>query len=677
MARSRIYEFSVFRFDTDTGELTRNGWKIRIPNQVSQVLAILLDHAGVLVTREEIRQLLWPEGTFLDYDSAINRAISQLRTVLRDNSRTPKFIETIPKRGYRFVGEIGVQSAVVAKGGTTVCETESCKGADECVEGAVPTPADPAIAPTHPSNAALAQIADTPQRLRRLAIISRLYPFRWRIWVLVTTIAIVLGAIGLVWNTRRKIPPPGYIYVGIAPFEVAGPDAEKLAESFRLDLTDAVAQLPGVQVRAAQAFPRGKGDNANISALAQMLHLDVLLMGDFKIEGKNCDLQFELVRGRDFAHLASFRYSGTKDDLATFRNRIQRELYTRLELTRYASQPAQVRATAPRAYEAYLRARYYLSQQTDESLHKAVEQFGRAVAADASFAKAWAGMAHAHAVMADHGVRRRDDSYHTAKELATRAIQMDASLAEARAVLGWVAFRLEWNFRDAERELRRAVELDPSQASYHIWLAVILCVQGRFHESFEQIDRARAADPFWPSTYLAEAFVASSARQNARMIDAAQALVKMLPEWPLAHLELAWALWYAGRHEEAIAEWRHMALLEHDTARMELEDRGLSAFRRGGVPAYAKIRLDGLSRGAGWAHAENEFVAAEWYAYAGEADRAVAALEDMVAHREPDVLQMAVNPAYVSLHQDSRFLTLLSRVGLSLPSSYPQTVSHD
>jgi tetratricopeptide (TPR) repeat protein len=171
---------------------------------------------------------------------------------------------------------------------------------------------------------------------------------------------------------------------------------------------------------------------------------------------------------------------------------------------------------------------------------------------------------------------------------------------------------------------------------------------------------------------MTEIFLAGAARQYPRSIGAGKKLIALMPGWSLAYDQMGLTQWYAGRHEEAIDSWRKMAMLEKDTARLKLEDRGLEAFRRGGVAAYARLRIEAAKSGVHWAHAENDFDLAEWYVYAGLREQALQALETKVARHDPGALQIAINPPFDGLHQDLRFLALLSRVGLTLPRSYPK-----
>lgn len=651
----RSFTFSALVFDAESGELTRNGVKLRVPEQTARVLTILLERAGTVVTREELRRLLWPSGEFLDYDHSINNSISQLRDVLRDDSRTPRFIETIPKRGYRFLAEVRTLSV------PSVEDSQDLDSAARRVEAAV-VDAPPIDAPSEGNS----------QSEPRAEVRGREVWNIWRRKWLLASACVLLTTLGALYFWGRSKSTPTHaadIYVGIAPFEPAGPDAEQLAESFRLDLTDAVSQLPSVQVRAAHSFPIGKRDDAGIPALAHNLQIDTVLFGKFTVEGNDCLIQFELVRGRDAIHLASLQYRGTKAELSAIRDKAQRDIFTRLNLASNTERPAHGNTENPRAYESYLRARYHLSLWTDDSLLKALQEFETASSEDPNFAKAYAGTASTYFVLAQHEAKPKLESYRKAREFAEKAVHMDSSLAEGHAMLGQIALNQDWNFALAEKELRQAVELEPNQAIYHLWFSVLLCVQGRFEESLHQIDLAHAADSFWPPVYMTEIFLAGAARQYPRSIDAGKKLIAFMPDWPLAYDQLGLTLWYSGRHTDAIESWRKMALLEKDAARLDLENRGLEALRRGGVPAYAQVRLDAAKSGAHWAHAENDFDLAEWYVYAGLREKALLALEAKVARHDPSSLQIAINPPYDDLHQDPRFLALLARIGVSLPSA--------
>jgi len=449
--------------------------------------------------------------------------------------------------------------------------------------------------------------------------------------------------------------------------EASGPGAEQLAESFRLDLADALSQLPRIQVRADHSFSDARQDAASVRNLAQTLQLDDLLYGKLSLDDTgHCTLELELVRGRDAVHLASFRYAGTVQQLASIRDQVQRDVFARLEMSAQTGNRMPGSTENPVAYEDYLQARSGLLMPTNDSLRKALRGFQSAVAADPGFAKAWSGMATAYVLEAEHSVAPKDASYSQAKMAARKAVQLDPMQAEAHATLGFVAFRQDWDSATAERELREAVTIEPNQAVHHVMFALLLGNTSRFHEAFEQIEMARADDPLWPPVYLTEMYLASCAGLNSKAIGIAQKLIALMPGWPLAYDQRGWAYWYAGRYAEAINDWHTMAFLEKDAARLHLEDQGLTAFRRGGVRAYARLRLAAIHSNTQWAH-PNDFLPAEWSLKAGDRSAAFRDIQEMVAKRDPDSLELAVSPAFEDLRGDPAFLALLRHAGLPLP----------
>ncbi len=201
------------------------------------------------------------------------------------------------------------------------------------------------------------------------------------------------------------------------------------------------------------------------------------------------------------------------DDLSSIRDRVQREVFARLDLVRYATHAVSPPSTDPRAYEQYLRGRFDLLQQTNESLTRAIDEFTTVTSIDPHFAKAYSGMANAYVTLADHDGLPVQEGYSHAMVLARKAIGMDPENAEGHALLGYASLNTDSNLDLAEKEIRRAIELEPNTARYHLWLAVLFAEEARFDEGYHQIDLARAADPFWPVISVPEAFYS---RRRAR-----------------------------------------------------------------------------------------------------------------------------------------------------------------
>ena len=692
--KSSRFTFSVFTFDAAAGVLKRNDHYLRVPPQTLVLLTALLEHAGAVVSREDLRQLLWPDGEFIDYDHAINRAVNFLRTVLRDNPKKPQFIETLPKRGYRFIGEVSClpgeaepstelarQSAQQDSGLVHGDETGGA-GAIELAHGPfgellTPGPGDFAASETVASHSDFVFLEETyasPHRHRRFAGVLASIRRAPSVYALGVGILAVL-AVALVVSRHNKIPSSDGLTIGIVPFETTGAAAGQIAQSFRMDLIDTLSQLPALQVRATHSLGNVMKDDASLKATAKSLNLDLLLLGSYTIEDDRCVLRLELVRGRDAAHLGSFQYTGSLQEMAAIRDKAQRDIYSGLQLTGGSAPPIAGSTLNQEAYLDYLQARGLASVGTAAAQNDALADYKDAITLDPTFARAYAGMASVYLGMA--GAVDRADNVGQAKQMAEKAERVNPLVAEAHTVLGVIAIRDEWNAARGEAELRRAVELEPNDAANHGWLAELLADEGHEEQALHEVDVARAIDPMWAHINAIDTFVSGAAHQYDREVDAARRNVAMAPNSSRAHDQLAWTLFDAGRYEESIGEWRATAVIDKDKARIALEDRGLAEFRRGGAPAYAAVRISAIEE-----HPEattfhpHDFVPEEWYAFVGDRDHAIAALQQTIDRHDPSALDLAVNPMLDNLHRDPRFLSLLSRVGLSLPSSdSPATIT--
>jgi len=663
------FSFLGFAFDTRSCVLTRNGHYLRTPRQTALLLGILIEQAGAVVTREEIQNRLWPDGEFVDYEHSINRNINKLRLILRDNSQKSRFIRTFPKRGYCFIAPV------------VPLEDEEVSAALLSLE-AEPAPLTEPHSEETPSAAGKALQIEAPQSdspptaeipsLRRLPAWASSSRLRWGAGLAVA--ATLLAACLAIFNTTRHKPPenPNTIYLGVAPFEEQGDGANRIGESFRLDLMDTLSQLPSVQLRASHSLENIKHDDASIRALYGQMHLDLLLLGKFIEHGNNCSLQFELVRVSDAVHLASFQYYGSQDELATIRDKVQRDIFATLSVTHTSVQVMRGSTDNSQAYDAYLRARKQAYYRTVESLKESVKEYKVAIAYDPAFARAYAGMATAY--LGKYGFTDSIDDLSLAKIAAQKALQLDSELAEAHAVLGINAFRRDWDFSQGERELRYALELEPHQAAYHGWLAQLLVIEGRFDEGLHEVDLAHADDPLWPQVYNIEVAIAAESRNFPRAIDAAQRVVELTPESSYSRNRLAWTFFAARRYDEAIEQWRIMAAMDKDKDRAALEEAGLSAYRKGGVAAYAQVRLDAIVHGhpPGVDRHPNDFIPAEWYAFLRDNDHAITELDKTVAQHDAGSLDLPINSMFDNLHRDPRFLALLARVGLKLPPTTTQ-----
>ena len=658
-----VFRFSEFVFDAATGTLTRKNREEQLPEQTARLLQVLLERSSTLVTREEIERALWPEETYADHDQGINVAINRLRQILRDNPRNPQFLRTIPKRGYSFCGEV----EVLLRGAAEPVPVEEPPGL-QLLE--LQEPADvalvlaPDLAPDPCQDLVASESEPPPTVPKHPAARQARSPARW--WVLGLSALAVLLLAGLALK-KWKGPPrtaEHTVRLGIAPLRSANdPQAREAAESFRLELSDAIARLPGVQVPAAAAFV--SSDAADIPRTAQRLSLDNLLLGSLSKQGDQYDLKFELVRPADATHLGSFEYSGPRNEFPAICDRLQQDVFHYMRVHATSLQVSKGSTNDPQAYEAYLQGNYHMLERNPDSLRRSITDFTRATTLDPDFAASYAGMAAAYLRLSEYDTDPRNGLLAKAEELARQAVKLDPLLARAHAVLGATEYKHDKNFAGGEAELREAIRIDPAEAAYRNWFSVLLVEEGRFDEAIEQLDVARGRAPFWPSVYAMEGLVGVYARRDAFAIKAARHYVDLLPSLPIAHNTMAWVYFDTRHYEEAIGEWRQMALLQGDPARVRLEERGLALFRSKGIRAYAELRLSAI--GEMGPRQVNDFNPAEWSACAGRREQALDQLDRLSTANDPFILHVGVDPLFDSFHRDPRFIAILARSGVTVP----------
>jgi len=661
MHKLELVSFLDFKFDPSCGDLLRGGKRLRIPKQTSRLLGIFLERPGTVVTRAELQELLWPEGEFLDHEHAINRVVTDLRAVFRDNPKNPRYIETVHKRGYRFLPQI-----VVVPAATPALNPYPDAVPDPAASGVEILRAEPPPPFSSP-------VSKSPQQTITLPALHISEPplrqYRWLLAGAAALLIVVVAlTVGLYWHRHRPpVVESNVVSLGIAPFQSEGPGAEEMGESFRLDLADALAQLPVVQIRAMNSLNNISRDDNGIRTISEQLHLDMFLLGTLRVQGDHCIFRFELVRGRDSLHLASFQYEGSKDELAGIRDKLQRDIFLSLQGKGKSMQAIRGSTNDSQAYADYLQGRELTRLRDPTALNQALAHYQAAIQRDPKFAEAYAGMASTH--LAIRYFSKPEENQNAARQLAQQALQLDPQLAEAHAVLGDVALRSAWDFALGERELRRAIELDPHKSTYHAWLASLLVYEGRFDEALSEMDRAVADDPLWPLVYSMATYVAGMAHDNNQAIAFSLKYLSLVPDSPESHNQLGWAYFCAKRYDEALSEWGRMAEMDKDPARIALEERGREAYHRAGIQAYALLRLQAIERHAPeTTRRGNDFDPAEWYAFTGQRDKAIASLQHVVADHDGGAVLLAVNPMLDSLHDDPRFQSLLHQVGLTLPS---------
>jgi TolB-like protein/DNA-binding winged helix-turn-helix (wHTH) protein/Tfp pilus assembly protein PilF len=453
----RVLRFGVFELDRRSGELRREGLRVRLQEQPLRVLEALLAEPGEPVTREALRQRLWPDDTFVDFDNGLNRAINRLRAALGDEAGNPRFIETLERRGYRFIAPVGAPEAK-------------------------PSERPPAAADT----------GSPPPRGRRRA--------RWLGGVGALALAAVLIALGQA--RRRTANPTDHEPIrSLAVLPLANLSGDSTQDYFSDGMTDAIitnlASLPALQVISRQSVMRYKGSAKPVPEIARELGVEGVVEGSVVRSGGRVRISAQLIHAPTDRHLWAQSYERQLEDVLALQGELSRAIAEEVRITLATNETRRLTPQGrvkPEAYDAYLLGTYQWNQRTEESLDRALAHFRAAIAIDPDFAPAHAGLALAYSPRLIFGYVPPGRGLAEEKTAALRALELDPTLGGARAALA-VSRAYEWDWVGAEAEYRRAVETDPGSAVAHQWYGWYLRALGRFDEALAQRRRALELDP--------------------------------------------------------------------------------------------------------------------------------------------------------------------------------------
>jgi TolB-like protein/DNA-binding winged helix-turn-helix (wHTH) protein/Flp pilus assembly protein TadD len=459
-AQSRqAYRFGGFEFDPTSGELRKDGLKVRLQEQPFQILTLLLKRPGEVVTREEVRQALWPGDTFVDFDVGLNSAVKRLRDALSDSADSPRFVETLPRRGYRFIAPLA------------------------------PSPGALSVAPEAPPRSAL------PPR-------SRLRPWGGAAAV-VAAVALVAGLIvtGTWPRLRGQLASTPIRSLAVLPFENLTGDAEQ--DYFVDGMTDAVitdlAQLRALRVISRTSVTQYKLAKKALPRIADELGVDAVVEGTVARSGDRVRITAQLIEAATDRHLWAQSYERERRDVLSLQREVAAAIAQAIQVKLQPEEKRRMTRTQapvdPEAYEAYLKGRFYWSKRSPETSLKAVGYFQQAIERDPAYAPAYSGLSDTYRAFDLQGLAPPRECMPKAEAAARKALALDDTLAEAHASLAGVLYRYDWDWEGAEREFRISLELEPSYAEGHRAYAIYLMTVRRHEEALAEAQRARELSP--------------------------------------------------------------------------------------------------------------------------------------------------------------------------------------
>jgi TolB-like protein/DNA-binding winged helix-turn-helix (wHTH) protein len=609
--------FGAFALDLQTAELRDNGNKFTLQEQPFQVLVVLLEHPGQLVTREELKRKLWPADTFVDFDRGLNKAVNRLREALGDSAENPRFIETLPRKGYRFICPLV-------------------------------TPVGP------PPEYKIAEVSSSTQRTAQR--------FRQRAARIGGAFLILATAGWLMWRTVWGGHGVGAMRsIAVLPLEDVSGDTtqEYFADGLTDELIADLGQIGSLRVISRTSVKRYKGTHKPLPEIARELDVDAVVEGTVLRSGDQVRITAQLIQARADKHLWADTYQGDVRDVLGLQNQVASAIARQIRVKLSPEQQAALenrRAINPEAYEAYLQG---VSQtRTVDGFHHKIAYFERALAGQPDYVEAHVGLADAYMFLGHMVALPPQDAFPRAKSEVMKALQLDDSRAEAHVLLGTVKFLYDWDFPGAEKEFQRALVLNPNSVYAHSYYSDFLSAMGRPDEAIVEEIRIRQIDPLSVSAGVAMQQYWAGRFDPA--IENARSVLRIDPNYHLGHLTLGLALEQRRQFPEAIVELQKAVELSNEQMWMAFvaHAKALAGDKAGARKILAD--LESLSR-----HTYvSPWLFAIIYPDLGDKERAFFWLEKCYQGREHDLVFSKVWPMFNSLHSDPRYQELMKRVGL-------------
>ena len=636
---SRRLRFDEFEIELRSGELWERGHRVRLQDQPFQVLSVLLERRGEIVTRDELKQILWPADTFVDFDDGLNTAIRKIRDVLGDSAEKPRFIETIPRRGYRFVGRLAdVRPAIL------------------------PSLMEESKANSEQANTGL-DLSDSAVLAPQRTLLSG----RWRVLLTGVAALTVFSFALLLYRSRSANTPkqPAVKSLAVLPLKnLSGdPTEEYLADGMTEALIGRLAGIRNLRVISRTSIMRFKDTQLSVPEIAKSLQADALVEGSVIREGNHIRVHAQLIRSATDEHFWSETYDRELTDVLSLQSDVAQAIARKVEVTVTGEEQKRLtaaRSVSPEVYESYLKG-LFAKDDTKAETEQSIAYFEEAIKRDPTFAPAYVGLADAHVRLGTVFVGAPPEEERTkVVSAAGKALELDPTLAEAHVQLADV-YQKRWQWSDAEAEYKRALDLKPNDAAAHLGFANWLSCQGRADEAVAWARRGRELDPVAVSG-VSIGWILFMARRYDEAIRELRSVLAVRPDSRGALWNLGFVLIANGQPEEAIpALERVVSISNRSPGSIELL---AMAYARAGRRGEALRLMSELKQ-----RRRTTFVPAgafiNPYLGLGDYDQALAGFEQAYQEKSNILQFLKVHPFFDPVRYDPRFKDLLRRVGLS------------
>jgi DNA-binding winged helix-turn-helix (wHTH) protein/TolB-like protein/tetratricopeptide (TPR) repeat protein len=646
-----VFEFGTFRVDTAERVLLREGELVPLTPKVFDILLLLVENNGHVIDKDRLMREIW-HNTFVE-EGNLTQNISVLRKVLSDGARGQQYIQTIPRRGYRFVGYV---NEVLDHSDLIIEEHTLARVVVEEHQTDAPIAA--------PSSAIAVSSSSLDDKLRRSTKLGL------RQWALVASLPLAVLAFAIaygVWSNakdQRALTPGESRSLAVLPFRALS--ANSSDEFLGLGMTDAlISKLSNVKqlrVRPTSAVRKLSSEERDAAAVGKELGVDSVVEGSVQRDGERIHISVRLIDSRENRTLWSNVFDEQFTDIFAVEDAISEHVAQAMAVKLTEAERAQLGkhyTVDPEAHELYLQGRFYLNKFTEDGTKLARKYFEQAIAQDSHYALAYSGLAESYA-FGEIGLPPQE-AFPNARDAATRALDLDETLGEAHAALAQVGFLWDWDWAAAEKQFKRAIELNPGDPEIHHMYAHYLSAMGRFPEALAESQRLLELDPLSPASRNHLGWHYLYAHEFDQAIEQYKLVLAVDPNFAEAHRQLAEAYAEKARFDEAVAEMNRRFELIGQGDDVPALKKAYSAF---GWKGYWQKRLQFSLERSGRSYVRPSGIA-ENYVQLGGTFRALDWLERAYREHDHDLVYLKVDHTWDSLRSEPRFQELLKRMRLA------------